>query len=718
VEALDGPDAVLSSLDPEQREVALAPRGPVCVLAGAGTGKTRAVAHRIAYTASTGAVDPARVLAVTFTTRAAGELRARLRQLGGAVPDAGLERVQARTFHAAALRQLTHFWPTAVGGPVPQVIESKIGLLAEAAKRLRLSAGLPELRDAAAEVEWAKVTQVRPDDYPEASAKVGRAGPFQPVVLARLYAAYEDLRRDRHVVDFESVLELTAAILVENPAAAAAVRERYESFVVDEYQDVNPLQKLLLEAWLAGRDDVCVVGDPRQTIYSFTGATPAYLTGFPAEFPAATVVRLVRNYRSTPQIVALANRVSHAGAGHRRTGHEVTGQGGADAGSLGGAPLAAQRPGGPEPQFAEYPDEPAEAAALARQVGALIKAGTPASRIAVLVRINAQTQGFEQALADAGLPFLLRGAERFFERPEVRQAVTLLRGAARSVAAADVPAAQVRPVLAGLGLSPDPPVGRGTARERWESLEALAQLAGDFFAANPRATLGDLAAELALRSAIGQVPAMEGVTLGSLHAAKGLEWDVVFLPGLTDGTLPIIYAQSDEAIAEERRLFYVGVTRARERLFLSWALARSAGGRRTRKPSRFLEGIASRPAARPASRAAAGLAGGLAAARSRLPEGRGAGRGDPAGDQAPGDPLFTRLREWRAATAKEQDVPAYVVFSDATLLLIVGRRPASRAELAAVPGVGAVKLDRYGAAVLALCAEAGHAATTGGEPGS
>jgi DNA helicase II / ATP-dependent DNA helicase PcrA len=696
VDALDGPDAVLGSLDPEQREVALAPRGPVCVLAGAGTGKTRAVAHRIAYTAATGAVDPARVLAVTFTTRAAGELRARLRQLGTAVPDAGLERVQARTFHAAALRQLTHFWPAAVGGPVPQVLESKIGLISEAARRLRVSAGLPELRDAAAEVEWAKVTQVRPEDYPEASAKAGRSGPFPPVVLGRLYAAYEDLRRDKHVVDFESVLELTAAILVDNAAAAAAVRDRYDSFVVDEYQDVNPLQKLLLEAWLGDRDDVCVVGDPRQTIYSFTGATPAYLTGFPAEFPDATVIRLVRNYRSTPQIVALANRISHAGPA---------------AGSLGGAPLVAQQPTGPEPQFAEYPDEPAEAAAVARQIGTLIKAGVPASKMAVLVRTNAQTQGFEQALADAGLPFLLRGAERFFERPEVRQAVTLLRGAARSTAAEDVPAAQVRPVLAGVGLTPEPPVGRGTARERWESLEALAQLADDFFAASPQATLGDLSAELALRTAIGQAPAIEGVTLGSLHAAKGLEWEVVFLPGLTDGTLPIIYAQTDDAVAEERRLFYVGVTRGRERVYLSWALARSAGGRRTRKPSRFLEGIRSRPAAR-------GVAGLLATGGRRD---RAAGPSGNAGDeQVPsgGEVLFRRLRDWRAATAKEQGVPAFVVFSDATLLLIVARRPASRGELATVPGVGAVKLDRYGAAVLALCAEAVSPAETGGETGS
>jgi DNA helicase-2/ATP-dependent DNA helicase PcrA len=577
VDALDGPDAVLGSLDPEQREVALVSRGPVCVLAGAGTGKTRAVAHRIAYGAATGVTDPARVLAVTFTTRAAGELRARLRQLGAVVPGAGLERVQARTFHSAALRQLTHFWPGTVGGPVPQVIDSKIGLIAEAARRLRLSAGLPELRDAAAEVEWAKVTQVRPDDYAAASAKAGRSGPFSADKLARLYAAYEELRRERHVVDFESVLELTAAILTQDPAAAAAMRDRYDSFVVDEYQDVNPLQKLLLEAWLGDRDDLCVVGDPRQTIYSFTGATPSYLTGFAAEFPDARVIRLVRNYRSTPQVVALANRVSAAGA-------------------LGGAPLAAQLPAGPAPRFTEHADEPAEYAAVARQAAALIAAGTPPGEIAVLVRINAQTQGFEQALADAGVPFQLKGAERFFERPEVRQAVALLRGAARSASAQDDAAAQVRPVLAGLGLSPQPPAGRGVARDRWESLAVVAQLADDFFAAHPAATLAGLAQELAERSASGQAPAAQGVTIGSLHAAKGLEWTAVFLPGLTDGTLPIVHAQSADAVAEEHRLFYVGVTRAREQLFLSWALARSPGSPRRRKPSRFLAGLQARRA--------------------------------------------------------------------------------------------------------------------------
>jgi DNA helicase II / ATP-dependent DNA helicase PcrA len=584
---VDSADAVLAALDPEQRQVALAARGPVCVLAGAGTGKTRAVAHRIAYAVATGVVDPARVLAVAFTTRAAGELRGRLRQLGDrAVPGAGLERVQARTFHAAALRQLTHFWPLTVGGPAPRVLDSKAPLLAEAARRLRLQLGPAELRDVAGEIEWAKVTGVRADDYPAASAKAGRAQPVAPVTLARLYTGYEELRRERHLVDFESVLELTAAILAEHPAAAATVRDRYSYFVVDEYQDVNPLQKLLLDAWMGDRDDVCVVGDPLQTIYSFTGASPAYLTGFAAEFPDATVIKLVRNYRSTPQVVALANRLG--GGTGRGVRARATGPGAVE---HPGAALVAQRPGGADPEFAEYGNELDEAAAVARRAASLIQSGTAPRQIAVLVRTNAQTPAFEQALGDAGVPFAVKGAERFFDRAEVRQAVGLLRAAARSASAGEDPPGQVRAVLSGIGLSQQPPSGQGRARERWESLEALAQLADDFFAGSPAASLASLCAELAARSAIGHAPAMDGVTLASLHAAKGLEWDVVFLAGLTDGMLPIVYAQSDEAIEEERRLLYVGITRARDLVCLSWARARSADGRHARKPSRFVAEI-------------------------------------------------------------------------------------------------------------------------------
>jgi len=580
---MDSAEAVLAALDPEQREVVLATRGPVCVLAGAGTGKTRAVAHRIAYAVATGAVDPARVLAVAFTTRAAGELRGRLRLLGSqAMPGGGMERVQARTFHSAALRQLTHFWPLTVGGPAPRVLDSKISLVAEAARRVRVQLSPPDLRDAAGEIEWAKVTGVRPEEYGPESAKAGRTPPAGPPELSRVYGAYQELLRERHLVDFESVLELTAAILAEHPGAAAALRDRYGYFVVDEYQDVNPLQKLLLDAWLGDRDDLCVVGDPRQTIFSFTGATPSYLTGFAAEFPEAAVIRLVRNYRSTPQVLALANRLG--GRMRRRDG----------------APLVAQRPRGRKPEFAEYADEEQEAAAVARRAAALIRSGTAARDIAVLVRTNAQTPAFEQALGQAGVPFMLRGAERFFDRAEVRQGVGLLRAASRSVSASEEPAepaGQVRAVLSGIGLTPQPPSSRGQARERWESLQALAQLADDFFAGSPRASLADLAAELAARSAIGHAPVMDGVTLASLHAAKGLEWEVVFLAGLSDGTLPIVYAQSDDAIEEERRLLYVGVTRARDLLCLSWALARSAGpgsdrpARPARKRSRFVEEI-------------------------------------------------------------------------------------------------------------------------------
>ena len=392
--------------------------------------------------------------------------------------------------------------------------------------------------------------------------------------LAAVYAAYEELRRERHLIDFESVLELTAAILLDSRAAADQVRGIFRHFVVDEFQDVNPLQKLLLEAWLGDRDDLCVVGDPNQVIYSFTGATSSYLTGFTAEFPAATVVRLVRDYRSTPQVVAVANQLIRPDS-----------------------PLAAQRPPGPRPMLIEYPDDAAEAAGLASRARALIAAGVPSREIAVLVRVNADTERFELALAEAGLPYVIRGAERFYERPVVRQALVLLRGAARGETAADSSDSlpdSVRHVLIGIGLTPRPPAGpRGgaTMRENWESLAAIAQLADDMHAARPEATLADFSAELTLRADLGQAPAVDGVTLASMHAAKGLEWDAVLLPGLVEGLMPIVHARTAEAVEEERRLLYVAVTRAREHLYLSWASARAAGGRSGRQRSRFLDGV-------------------------------------------------------------------------------------------------------------------------------
>ena len=562
-------EALLAGLDPEQREVAVAARGPVCVLAGAGTGKTRAITYRIAYAALSGTVDPAHVLALTFTVRAAGELRGRLRQLG-------VGQVRASTFHAAALRQLNYFWPRVVGGRPPQLIDSKAGLVREAAKRARVRLdGTPgALADTAAEIEWAKVIQVRPDGYAAAAAVSGRSAAAGADNLAAVYAAYEELRRERHLIDFESVLELTAAILLDSRAAADQVRGIFRHFVVDEFQDVNPLQKLLLEAWLGDRDDLCVVGDPNQVIYSFTGATSTYLTGFTAEFPAATVVRLVRDYRSTPQVVAVANQLARSAS-----------------------PLAAQRPPGPRPVLIEYPDDAAEAAGLAHRVRTLMTAGVPAREIAILVRVNADTERFELALAEAGLPYVIRGAERFYERPVVRQALVLLRGAARGDAAGDSGDSlpdSVRHVLTGIGLTLRPPSGpRGgaTMRENWESLAAIAQLADDMHAAGPQATLADFSAELTMRADLGHAPAVDGVTLASMHAAKGLEWDAVLLPGLVEGLMPIVHARTAEALEEERRLLYVAVTRAREHLCLSWSSARAPGGRGGRQRSRFLDDV-------------------------------------------------------------------------------------------------------------------------------
>jgi DNA helicase II / ATP-dependent DNA helicase PcrA len=571
------PDDLLAALDPEQREVALACRGPVCVLAGAGTGKTRAITHRIAYAVATGVANPGHVLALTFTVRAAGELRGRLRALGG-----GAESVRAATFHSAALRQLSYFWPKVIGGRAPKLVESKLPMLREAARDLGLSVAGGALAEAVTEIEWAKVCQTHPDSYVFAAAEAGRAPSAGLEEVGRLYQAYEALRRDRQLIDFESVLELTAAILLTEPAVAREVHGTYRYFTVDEFQDVNPLQKLLLDAWLGGREELCVVGDPQQTIYSFTGATSEYLRGFSVDFPGASVVRLVRDYRSTPQVVAAANRLTAGGLG-RLAPAESSGE------------LVAQRPAGPDPAVARYPDEEAEAAGVAAAAAGMIAQRVPPNEIAILLRINAHMERFERALADAKVPYVVRGAERFYDRPEVRQALVLIRGAARADGAGtdasgspgELPAA-VRHVLASAGLTSVPPAARGAVRERWESLAAIAGLADDLAAARPAATLAEFAAELSEREDTGHAPVAAAVTLATMHAAKGLEWDAVLIPGLVEGIMPIVHARTAEAIEEERRLLYVAVTRARVRLALSWAPARTPGAEASRQRSRFL----------------------------------------------------------------------------------------------------------------------------------
>ncbi|WP_405723568.1 ATP-dependent DNA helicase UvrD2 [Streptomyces sp. NBC_01537] len=699
----DSADAVLAGLDPEQRAVATALRGPVCVLAGAGTGKTRAITHRIAYGVRAGILQPGSVLAVTFTARAAGEMRGRLRQLGAG-------GVQARTFHSAALRQLQYFWPRAIGGDMPRLAERKIQLVAEAGARCRIRLDRGELRDVTGEIEWCKVTQTVPEDYAAAAAKAGREVPRDPAEVARIYTAYEQLKRDRGVIDFEDVLLLTVGVLQDRPDVADAVREQYQHFVVDEYQDVSPLQQRLLDLWLGPRDSICVVGDASQTIYSFTGATPDYLLGFRTRHPDATVVKLVRDYRSTPQVVHLANGLLGQARGQAAQ-HRLE--------------LISQREAGPEPSYAEYPDEPAEAEGTARRIRALIDGGVRPSEIAVLYRINAQSEVYEQALADAGVPYQLRGAERFFERPEVREAGLLLRGAARAASVPDAEDAsvpdQVRAVLGSRGWSAEPPAGSGAVRDRWESLAALVRLAEDFCRVRPAATLGDLVAELDERAGAQHAPTVEGVTLASLHSAKGLEWDAVFLVGLSEGTMPITYAKTDEQVEEERRLLYVGVTRARFHLGLSWALSRSPGGRAGRRPSRFLDGLRPGSAARGAGGRPAAATGALergpaAAKRRRGPVFcRVCGRTlSDAGEiklmrceDCPSDldeALYERLREWRVAQAKAIGQPAYCVFTDKTLLAIAEVRPSDPHELAVIAGVGARKMDKYGEDVLALCA--------------
>jgi DNA helicase II / ATP-dependent DNA helicase PcrA len=701
------PDALLDDLDPEQRQVATALTGPVAVIAGAGTGKTRAITYRIAYGVATGAYSPTSVLAVTFTTRAAGELRGRLQQLGA-------YGVQARTFHSAALRQAQYFWPQVYGGELPRVLDNRMGVIAEAGGRLRVRIDTPGLRDLVSEISWAKVSNVSAEDYPRLAAQHHRQlASYDPETVSRVFAAYEKAKRDRGRIDFEDILLCAAALMSERPEIAETIRRTYRHLVVDEYQDVSPLQEALLTLWRGERAELCVVGDPAQTIHSFAGAQAGYLTGFGQRFPQATVVRLVRDYRSTPQVVRCANSImaaANVGDAMRAGFRPVT--------------LQAQQPPGPEVEFVESLDESAEAAAVADWVAQQAAAGVAFRDMAVLFRINAQSPAIEQALADRNIPYLVRGGERFYERPEVRQALLTLRTNARTMTGSEQGNAvgQMKDVLIALGWTQQPPEGGGAVRERWESLAALLSVAEDLqAAADDAATAGeapleplmlqDVSAELDRRAETQHVPSAQGVTVSTLHSAKGLEWDAVALLGIHEGSLPFVLATTPEQITEEQRLLYVGVTRARRLLRISWSRTRTGNGH-SRSASRFLQPVLPDVLRAPAN-------------EQRFPRRtrrsalslhcRSCGRSlTAAAERKIGRHLdcpatydehtMALLREWRRQEASDQKLPAYCVFTDATLIAIAEARPRSLPDLIKVQGLGHAKADKYGEHLLAIIA--------------
>jgi DNA helicase-2/ATP-dependent DNA helicase PcrA len=503
-------------------------------------------------------------MALTFTNRAAGELRTRLRTLGA-------EGVAARTFHASALSQLNAFWPQTIGGTMPRLLEGKGRMIAHAADSLKLKIDTATLRDVAAEIEWRKTSRMSIEQY-------GNAERTQPAALTvdrmvDLHTAYEATKDARRQIDFEDVLLAAAGMIEAEPRIAQQVREQYRFFVVDEYQDVSPLQHELLRLWVGDRDDLCVVGDVSQTIYSFAGASPDFLLRFASHHDNAVVLRLERNYRSTSEIVHTANKLMNNQPGALTL-------------------RAATEEHSSTPAVMGYDNDQVEAAAVAEVIAGQITAGTSPEEIAVLYRINAQSQAIEAALTAAGVPFLVRGATRFFDQREVKEAIMLLRGA--SITTATEPLFKsVSDVLRSIGWSQDPPESAGSVRDRWESLNVIMRLAED---AGTEQTLREFVADLVDRQSSNNEPLRSAVNLATLHSAKGLEWDCVHIVGLNEGLLPISYARTPEAIDEERRLLYVGITRARRSLGMSWSASAQTGRAGRRAPSRFLDDVRDRTA--------------------------------------------------------------------------------------------------------------------------
>jgi DNA helicase-2/ATP-dependent DNA helicase PcrA len=630
--------------------------GPVCIVAGAGSGKTRTITHRIAHQINSGIARADQVLALTFTERAASELKHRLQALGIA------GTVRATTFHAAAYAQIRYFWSRSHSTALPAVLDRKVPLLLPLAKQARV-----EATDLATEIEWAKARVIAPDRYADAARH--RDAPLPPEQMAAVYARYEQLKTDRDLMDFDDMLTM-AHDLMRDPDIAREVRDRYRYFTVDEFQDVNPAQWQLLRCWLGDRDDLCVVGDEDQTIYSFSGATSEYLRNFRDAFPHAIVIALADNYRSTAPVLELANRLLRADR-------------------PGAKQLRAQIADGPGPQIVACDDDSVERRRTLDWIRGLIDDGVPVHEIAVCVRINSQTQAWEETFEKAGVPARVHGDRTFFERPEIRQALRALHQATQSPSPTVAPGAS--PPISGTSAAgarrPDRVVEQilrerlswhprrepdgHAAKERWRNLSALHELVVRITEEQRPSDLVDILAELGRRGrTAGPDSATPAVTLLTLHKAKGSEFDAVCLVGLEDGLMPITYAATAEELAEERRLLYVGMTRARRHLWLSWAQQRPGwNGKLTkRRRSRFLDDLQPPP--------------------------------------APDQRLAGDLRAWRLERARRDDVPPYVVFSDRTLRELASLRPTSPTELLAIHGFGATKVHRYGPELLGLLGRA------------
>jgi ATP-dependent DNA helicase UvrD/PcrA len=667
------PERLLDDLDPEQREAVLATSGPVAILAGAGTGKTRVISRRAAYAIATDVVPPDQVLVVTFTDKAAGEMVERLRALG-------LPGVTARTFHAHALSQLRFFWPSRHdGAALPQLLDSKAPILGRLARQLPGHYRFTPAKDLADEIEWAKSRRIEPRAYEREVARVapGREPPIPVDLFVRTFENYERAKTRAGRIDFDDLIVETVRLLEEDEDAAGTIRARKRWFSVDEYQDTSPLQQRLLELWLGSGSapDLCVVGDVDQTIYTFTGASSGFLTTFAERHPGARVLDLTRNYRSTPEVLELANRLIAAEGRTKR--------------------LQANRGSGPAPRIERHPSAEAELGAVVADVRARIADGTAPAEIAILVRMNAQLEPIETALTTAGIPYQIRGV-RFYDRPEVKAAIASLRRPPIEARGAALIAAARRRWVDEVGFEEDgasASEGR-EAQERQSSLETLLAIVSSVAHANPAAGIDTILAELEARAAHERDNAGDGVNLLTYHRAKGLEWDAVFLPMLEDGSLPIRQALDDDAaLAEERRLLYVGITRARVHLALSWAERRETRGRETRRQqSRFLFDL--RP------RATAGAAGPGALRVRDLGGPPVAARPPRPGDDA--DPVFAALREWRLGVARDEGRAAFVVAHDSTLAAIAEARPRTLSALRRVKGMGPQKLEKYGDGILAV----------------